>query len=350
MKAGYARSLGVEWVETQAKVVPSYAGAFLVGSINTVAEDEDWPPHRDVDVRIVVDLDNGSQFQEKGLGQTILSYRGVVIDTGYDPMGEFATPEQILSSYARACHFAWGGVVSDPSGHLMAIQREVMARYAQREWVEKRLAGVRRSVQAAIERLRGSTDLSRSYSSLFFVVLGIAQLAAIADLANPTMRTCLVQFKKQMDRLGVGALHESILRLLGSETMSRDEVGEHLGELTRAFDYGLRIIRKPHPTGFVSEIARHIALGGAWDVVHSGHWREAILWIAGMRMCCQEVIDADAPAEEVPVYVQGYIDLLGSMGLRSADDIRARVAMSERLYQDVVGVVPDIIAANPAIV
>jgi hypothetical protein len=108
-------------------------------------------------------------------------------------------------------------------------------------------------------------------------------------------------------------------------------------------------MRKPHPTGKVSEVARPNALGGAWDVVQSGHWREAILWIAWMRSCCQEVIDADAPAQEVSVYARGYVDLLESMGLRSADDVRARAALAERLHQEVLAVVPDIIARNGAI-
>ena len=347
--AGKARRIARDWVEQEASKTPGFQGAFLVGSINWRPDDELLPPTSDVDVRIVVDADDREQIAAQGLRQQIRSVQGVTLDLGFDPIQQFGTPEQVLGSPFRACHFSVPNVLSDPSGHLTKIQKTVEMHYAQRKWLTKRVEQAKIRITESLHSLQTSDDVTECAMPLFFAVMGIAQLPALADLRNPTMRKCLVVLLELLDRQEKRPLYESVLRFLGSDAMDRQEVERHHQDLTTTFDRAVELVRSTNLGGFIDIAARPVVIAGSWELVEGGFHREAMLWIMIMRAVCQSTIEADASGKERTLHRQRYKEFLAELGLASVEDSRKRAQYGERLLEEIMHVAEGIIETNPRV-
>jgi hypothetical protein len=230
---------------------------------------------------------------------------------------------------------------------LGEIQKAVEKHYAQKKWVTERVEQTRARTLKALQDLHSSDDVVTGVIPFFFAVMSMAQLPALADLGNPTMRKCLVVFRELVARQGQHPLHASLLRFLGSDAMSRQEVERHHHDLTATFDRALEIARSPSLGDFCSTAARPIAIDGAWELVEDGYHREAMLWIMCMRAVCQATIDKDAPDREKAQHTQRYKAFLAELGLGSAKDLQERAQYGERLLDEVMHVAEQIIDTNP---
>ena len=59
MKVYKAKEIARQWVEQRAKELPDFSGAYFVGSIVNMCDDEDFPATSDIDIRIRGEKDNG---------------------------------------------------------------------------------------------------------------------------------------------------------------------------------------------------------------------------------------------------------------------------------------------------
>jgi hypothetical protein len=307
------------------------------------------PPTSDVDVRIVVDIDDHKLIAEQGLRQQILSVRGITLDFGFDPIRQFGTAEQVLGSPFRACHFSVPNILSDPSGHLTRIQKAVEEHYAQRRWLTERVERAKAHTLEALHNLQTSDNATECAIPLSLAVMGMAQLPALADLRNPTMRKCLVVFLELLEYQEKRPLYESVLRFLGSEAMDRQDVERHHQDLTTTFDRAVEIVRSPSLGGFVDIAARPVAIAGSWELIKDGFHREAMFWIMIMRAICQATIETDASDRERAQYIQQYKEFLMELGLASVEDLKKRAQYGERLLEEVMRVAEEIIETNPKV-
>ena len=344
-----AKHIAQDWVEAEAPKIPKFRGAFLIGSLNFRNEEESLPPTSDVDVRIVVDIEDPELIYEQGLEQQILTVQGITLDVGFDPIQYFSQAEKVLADFRFACHFSVPNILSDTSGDLSKIQKTVAVQYPRKKWVRTRIEGVRDLVLSSFDNLKAGT-VEECMMHLPLAVMGIAQIPALANLMNPTMKKCFVVFQKLMENHGKQVLFESLLRLFGSHSMDREDVEKYLEDLSITFDRAVEIIRSPSLGDFVNIAARPVVIDGSWEMVNDGFHREAMFWIATMRAICQATIQQDASEEEQILYAEQYMKLLADLGLSSSKNYQKRAEDGAHLLDEVMWVAKQMVETNEKIV
>jgi len=345
MKVFEVKDIARKWVYQVGSQEPGFLGAFFAGSINWMPEDAPWSPLSDVDIFMLVDREIADWSEQKKF-----LHKGVVLEAVIFPVGRFRSPGQVLSRI-DAINLSIPSIISDPSGHLTELQRAVAAGYAQRKWVRKRCEQARDNILSEyLEMIICSESLTEQVLNLIWAVMETAQIPALAHLMNPTVRKCLVVSRELLAEQGKLSLHESLLRLLGSAEMKREQVELHLQECIRAFDRAVELIRTPFWGDFdVSNQMRPIAIDGGWELIRSGYPSEAIFWVLLIHNLAQTVIQNDAPDEERAQFMRRYKRILRDLGLSSRGDFRRRAELGKGILRDVMEVAEEIIASSPAI-
>lgn len=182
------------------------------------------------------------------------------------------------------------------------------------------------------------------------VVGTLAQIPALARLKNPTNRRSLIVLKEVLSPLGRLALHESVLELLGSASLSTDSVEVYLSECIGAFDRAVEVYRTPfHGDWDVCPDMRPIIVEGTREMIESGCHREAVMWILVIRALAQTAIDNDAPEEERKTSSNRYRELVSHLHLLSENDIRERVETTIGILGEIMQTAEAIISSNPEI-
>jgi hypothetical protein len=133
MTVGEAKNIARQWVEEYKGEIDGFVGAYFVGSINFKAENEIWPDTSDIDFRIVVNSETPKDFRQRKF-----LYNSVLLEPIYQKLDEIETPDQILSHAAYGCHFTVPNTISDPTGHVLEIQKAVAKDFEKEKWVRKR--------------------------------------------------------------------------------------------------------------------------------------------------------------------------------------------------------------------
>jgi hypothetical protein len=344
-----AKRIAQDWIDEESDNIPNFRGSFLVGSILWKNDDEPLPATSDVDLKTVVDIDDPKLIEEKGLRHQIHSTKGITLETTFSPFQGFSTPERVLADHRYASHFSIPNILSDPSGELSKVQKAVAEQYAQKKWVVKRIEGARDSALWVLNAIQTGSVSDRMFC-LVVALWGIAQIPLHADLRAPTGRKCGIEFLDVMGNRGKQALHESLLELLGSQSMTRTDVDRHLQDLSDTFDQAVEVVRSPSTGDYVNKAARPIMIEGSREIINDGHHREAMPWISSMRSICQETILQDAAEEEQRQFTKQYEKLLVELGLCSLDDFQVRAEDGARLLDEVMQVADEIMERNANII
>ena len=344
MKVAEARAAARRWVEEVASELPGYRGAFFHGSIHAMSDDDDFPPTSDVDVGVV--FAEGATLPR--LGKVL---RGdLVVEGAPIASSRLATAEQLLGDYRLAPSFWRDGVISDPTGHLAHLQREVAARFAERTWVLARCEDARRNgLRFVAGVLEGSPYPTRAMSWLF-AEGSLAHVLLASGLRNPTVRRRYSAVRELLAEAARLDVHESLLRMLGCQAMSRARVVEHLDRMTEAFDRAASAARSELP--FAPDIApsaRGLTVGGSRALVERGEHREAVFWIAVTHARCLAVLETDG-SHPVPEETRtGFRHLLRDLGVETFAGMRRRTREIEAFLPDLMAVARELAAANPGI-
>jgi len=342
-----AKRIAQDWVETEAASIPNFRGAFLTGSINWKKDDDPFPSVSDVDLKTLVDNDDPDSLNEQGLIQQYRSYKGIALETTYSPLQGFSSPETDLADYRYAAHFTVPNILSDPTGELIKIQKTIAEQFARKKWVTKRIDGARGSVQWGLDGLQSGSFEDRMLALWF--ATGIAAIPVQADLRHPTIRKGGIVFLEIMENIGRQDLHESLLKIYGSQSMTRRDVETHLEDLSNTFDRAVEIVRSPSMGDYINLIARPVVIDGAREMVNDGFHREAMIWIGNMRTICQQTILQDAPDEEQKKYSEHYEKFLAELGLHSMDDFQKRAEGLTLLLEEMMQVAKKIVESNQKI-
>jgi hypothetical protein len=346
---GKAKRIAQEWVEAEAPNIPHFRGAFQYGSTLWKNDDESQPETSDVDVKILIGLDDPKLIQEQGLIQQKRAYRGIILETAFSPFQEFSAPERVLADFAWAAHFSVPNILSDPSGELTKLQIAVAAQFPQKRWVIKRIEGAKDYALMLFDNTQTGIFKDRWLSLLYAVGGGIIMIPIQAELRAPTIRKGIIAFKQIMENHGRQDLHETLLKILGLQSMDRIDVERHLQDLSSTFDRALEIIQSPSQYGFIEPVSRPLVIDGSWEMIKGGFHREAMIWILGMRSECQETISQDGSDEEKKKYTEQYEKLLAELGLGSEDDFQKRAKDGKRLLDEVMRVSLEIVETNDKI-
>lgn len=339
-----ARDIAYQWVQREVAGQPGVAGAFLYGSASTRAGHERLLPTSDVDIKIIVDDGEHTLDPRKSLVD------GVVMDVSTAPLAEFSSAEALLGNYYTAIHFQRPNIMHDPSGHLEAIQPIVARDYALRPWVLKRVDHARKQTNECITWLDPGAPLHDQVFTWLLAFFGLTHMILVADLDHPTFRRAPVNTGRILDRYGFGEMHERLLELFGSASVSRDRACALLASCATAFDAAVPVLTTPFfGSSNVSAFARPIAIDGGKELIESGAHRESMIWITLVHNWCQKALFNDAEEEIRTAHEGRYAELLSQLGITSANDVQDRMAHLQELVPEVHAVAEQIVASNPAV-
>lgn len=140
MNARQAKLIAREWVETNLDAWPGLRAAHLVGGITTMADDEPFPAHKDLDVHLI--FDEGSpalQAPWPYMNVIEVSFGGVSIEAGVKSCAEYGSAEAVLTNPEIAHHRTVDSILHDHCGLLRDLQEAVRREYPRRRWVLARL-------------------------------------------------------------------------------------------------------------------------------------------------------------------------------------------------------------------
>lgn len=344
MLATEARAIARQWVEEEASRTTRFAGAFFMGSTNFLPDNAGFPASSDIDITIILDTSSVPEVVRK------VAYRGVVLDTSYSSLEEVRSAETVLANYYLACHLARPSIIADPTGTLRRIQPVVSREYAKRVWVTRRCEHARDWLLTSLTWLDDAEPLHDQVFAWLYATSLTSHVVLVADLQNPTTRKALVASQGVLARYGHLSLHQSLLDLLGSATMSREKAEALLVSCADAFDTAKMIVTTPFfGDTSITDMARPMAIDGARELITAGYHREAMFWVAVIQTWCQKALYNDAPDIVRARYMASYENLLAELGISGPADLRDRVEQLRSAVPEVLEVAETIIATNPAI-
>ena len=324
MRVNEARAAAADWIREHGGRTPGFRGAYFSGSTVDLPADAEVPPGSDTDVMLVVDGPGPAAKPGK------FRHRGALLEVTVVPWESLASPEHVLSSYHLATPFRTDTVIADPTGDLGRLRARVAAGFAEPRWVLRRRAEARARVEHGLRDLAdGRVDPERSWPAL---VLGwlfptgvTTHVLLVAGLRNPTVRLRYVAARELLTTHGTPDRHEELLRLLGSHRLTAERAEHHLRALAATFDAAAEVARTPFPFGSdLTAAARPIAVDGSLARIRAGDHREIAFWLAATFARCHLVLDADAPAALREAHRPAFAELLADLGIRTAEDLRAR--------------------------
>jgi hypothetical protein len=318
MLAEQARTIGRDWVASEAARLPGFRGALWHGSILTMPGDEELPASSDIDIVLVVD----DPAAQPALGKIVRD--GVLLDVSFVGREETRDPEALLADHSLAPTFRAPELLADPDGGLAEITGRVGRDFARRGWVERRCA----SAVARIERNMVSLDPVRPFPANVMAWLfgtGVTtHVLLVAGLRNPTVRKRYLAVRELLDEVGMPEVYGELLDLLGCRDWTPAMATRHLDALAGAFDAAGEAIRTPVPfANDLSPAARAIAIDGSRELIEAGHHRAAVFWIVATWTRCMTVFHTDAPALENR-FGPGFRATVADLGIASDADLRRR--------------------------
>ena len=225
-----------------------------------------------------------------------------------------------------------------------------MAEYPRRHWVRIRCEHALQTLQSSLTWLNPAGSIHDQVLEWLFPIVFTPPMVLIAELRNPTHRRGLATFGQALARHGHPSLHKRVLGILGSATMTSDQVATLLTACAEAFDIAQAIRTTPIRLGSnISDFARPIAIGGGQELIAEGHHREAVFWICFIHTLCQTVLQNDAPHDMQARLTPDYERLLAAIGITNYEDLAERHEQLRQLIPELWDVTEEIIAPNPAI-
>jgi hypothetical protein len=362
MLVSQVKDIARQWTIERAASLPDFAGAFFVGSVVHMPDEQEFPTTSDVDLRIVVERDLPDLFNTpRGeFAQRKFVFRDVLLEPIYARRDGFRDPSQILESPRLAVNFSVPNIILDPAGDLQRLYQQVSAAYREACWVKQRCKKAEQVVLPRLEMATGygqripgvASDLLYRISWLYVGAIPVAvQIPRIANLRGITLRKSLVASRKVLGDLGQDDLYERILEVVGVRGITVAEARAYLAELSAAFDYALDVLKTPFYGDFdLQELSRPVVVDGARELIEAGFHREAVFWVLCMRNWIQNAIENDGAEPEKAAFRSGFERLLSTMGLSSLAAVANKAEEVRQLLPKMMSVAQSIIDSHPDIV
>jgi hypothetical protein len=213
MKASEARRVARSWTSDNCEPDNRCVGAFLAGSLAALPDSHSLPVGSDIDLIVVVKDHTLSQYSHPGK----IWIGSVPLEVAYCPLSGFTDAEGTLCEPNFACHFAVDTIVWDPTGQLRSTHTYVASRYVGTHYIISRLERLRdRILSDSVGFMCNAAMLSHRLIGHGMTVSGLAQLALVANLKNPTYKHSLIKAQAHLS----ADLYDSLLGFLGSRDLT----------------------------------------------------------------------------------------------------------------------------------
>jgi hypothetical protein len=332
-----------EWVDLYGSRAPGFCGAHLMGSILSMSRDAPFPPHKDVDIMLVLDTPQG-KVQIYPLD---VCYCGFLLECSESRIERYRSPEKILSNPTLACNLAVNSILSDPINLLLPLHTRVAEEYTRRKWVRVRCAYEKQLVTESLEALHQAFfpfERDEAIFQLLSVMLYLAGLLAVACLIPPTYRRCLVLLSILLSEQGRVDLHEEALNILGYGHLAHQQVESYLQDCALAFDRALEVKRGPFPFAYkYHSHVRPYIITGAQEMILEGYYREAMPWIYSFLKFSTSALQLYAPKTEASCFQAAFEDLVQRLGLATPEELFTRFQRAKELARSIFAITDNIV-------
>jgi hypothetical protein len=320
MLVSEVKQIALEWTLKYFESVPRAVGALFAGSINDKPDDAEWQDGSDVDIYIY-------QSGETTQRPPKLPYRGLILEPSHHGADQLANIEKILGDAHQAPHIALGKIICDPTGILKKIHLQAAPEYSKFVWINKRMLWASNN---AIWKLTSCINAKPdgkiwTLSSFSLGIRNIAALAAIASIRNPTLRRCLVVSRDVLTSHGYGNLHEELLNILGSQSVTPSHAQAQIPPMLEIFRRAVDIAKTPF--FFLFELkasAETIFHHGVQEMIDAGDHREAMLFIQFIYSFCGQAFENDGSELDKKFFEKYLKETAGYFGGQTLLDIQCR--------------------------
>jgi hypothetical protein len=343
MNVREVREIGERWLAEELGRDGEIVCAFTGGSINRMAEGASFPESSDLDLVLVVPhLDPVRHRTEKR------AYGGIAIEPFYVPLERFRSADELLADFGLCPHALAGRVLHDPQGFLERVRPALAAGFARRRWIRARWQAVRQHTLPWLDWGERDGRLLQVNAVSFHAIQGLAQMALIADLADPTVKKALVKAKDVFAAYQQEERHRSLLRLLGADGLDDDAVLAMAGRCLETLDAACACLRTPFEGD--NAVSVHALPSLQLEVpacVAAGAGREIALWVASLYTFALHAIENDGPQPLASAARERYLADMMRMSAATEADALARVRACRAALDEMEGVCEAIVAANP---
>jgi hypothetical protein len=354
VKVFEAKRLTGEWLGASLDALPGIIGAHFVGSITGLADEDTFPLYNDVDLHLIFEA-GSTALESHGPFPNILevAYKGLMLEGGYKPAGEYESPEAVLANPEIAHHLTMNSVLYDPEGRLQRLQKVVRRDYPRRQWVMARVEHERRGLQSwqairAYARAGGSGGLDE-FSLLGYHLTYLTALVCVATLRSPT--SALYRLGEMLAEKGRPELYDEAVEILGVNRVAPEQFEPLLQEGGEAFDLAVQVRRSPDP--FQHKLSAHqrpYFVEKCRSLMAAGHWEHAVGWLLNYYAAASRVILADGPEAVKPFYARRRDELAEMVGFGTAEAAEERTERMVRLDERFFELAEALIAANPRVI
>jgi hypothetical protein len=322
-----------------------FMGAFLGGSTAFMNNNADFPFGSDIDVRVLY-------ASEQQLPVNIRDHfecKGAIIEPSYRVADEIFDLDRLLDNPYSVSDLVNGDVLSDPSGRLEQIQREIQNTYKNDQHIMRRCRGLGK----VIDRLAGAiTEPVRALGpvvTIFSIIVStLAQLPLVATLQNPTIRRALAESKLILEKWNNGDLYGELLSLIGGNKVAPEVVKVLTGRCLKTFDYAVTVISSFFPAAdFIDAQLRERWATGMSELIDSGNSDESLPFILHKYGASMTAIENDAPDSAKLVWRRLFEQTLEELGLNDRSEILRRVTDAQNVYYRMLAVVEEHISTDP---
>lgn len=318
MQIKKAKIIARNWTEQFAKN-HNIAGAVINGSAGYLKDSDILPETSDLDINLYTECPEN--FEK--LGKQV--YNGLLIEPSVLSLSMIIPRKKALVTYEIAGSFrSTNLILYDGSGIISDTTKYVSAHFSEPYYIKKRCEKVYKKIQNGINGFNHSMSILDNINSWLFPAGICTHGVLVADLKNPTVRLRYLKAYESLQKNGMENVYGGFLDLLGCRNISAAEIMFFLKELEITFNLAAENIKSDYPfKNDISMEAKHVAIGGSYELIEMGHHREAVFWILVTFERCHKVLRQDAPAIHIERFPM-FLDFLKLLGITDNGSIKAK--------------------------
>ncbi len=339
MKVYEIRDISRAWVEEQFADRPEFVGAHLMGGINELPPEAEFPTYSDVDMSVVIEGE-GTRWPSD------MHHRGLMLEYGFESADDYRSVETLITNPSLAPNLVMDSILVDPQQVLTKAHAFIAKAFKRRRWVQARCDDEKRN---RIEPYIAAMDPNDVGANLWFTCTALAGYLAVATLQRPTHRKALIRSRNILEAKQALHLQDALLDLYGCAAWDKVQVKNCLQGAMAAFDLAVQIHQTPHIGDFkLKPYLRPYFADATQAMIDAGDHREAVPWIMVTYAISALTISADGSDDEREQFVNnGFRPALSQLGLTSAADWADRANRARQVADSIYQFCDDIIAAYP---
>jgi hypothetical protein len=334
MRVQEVRDIARAWVQEQFADHPEFVGAHLMGALNDMPPEAEFPSFSDVDMNIVIEGE-GQRWPDESLHQ------GLMLEYGMKSVEAYRDPKAVIANPGLGPNLLTNSILLDPHGILTEAHTFVASEYGQQRWVRARCENEKRQRIEPYFPAIGASETSplERLTALWFATLHLAGYVALAHLERPTHRRALEVAKHILKQQQGIDLYPALLDMFGCTAWDQRRVEACLSDAAAAFDLAITIHRSPHMGDFkLKAHLRPYFVDASQDMIARGFYREAVPWVMLYYELAALTINLDGSDEDRERFIaEGLMTTLGDLGLATAQDWATRADQcrqtAERMYE-----------------